>query len=141
MNQTHPSYPTFHFVGEEGGQEKNGLYTVDLVWATKPLNRMEQHNQQRTIMFPLYQKRGAQILDVQLVSTSASTYVDVYYSYYFEGSEPGLPPDGPIAVVIHYSTVGGVEFVPTLWTQNGFDRDRGNWGLKYNQNWSRRRWM
>jgi hypothetical protein len=142
MNGTIPfNRNTYYFVGEQGGQDKNGLYTVDWVAATKPASRTEVHNQQRTIMFPLYQKRGTVILDVQLVSTSASTWVQVNFDYYLEGSPPAIPMDGPIGVVIHYSTVGGVEFPPVLWAQNGFSPDVGNWRLYFITSWSRRRWM
>lgn len=132
---------TFYFIGDEHGAEKNGLLTVTYVMVTKPANRVEIHNQQRTVMFPLYQRRGNITLDVQLVSTSVSTSVRHEHVYYLEGSPPAVPNDSPIGVVIHYSTVGGVEFPPALWKQNGFDANVGTWGLQFVQGWSRRRWM
>ena len=139
MNDTYGGY---YFIGEEGGQERNGLYLTDWVYVTKPASRIEEHNQQRTILVPLYQKRATgYILDVQLVTASVSTFVDVYFDYYIEGHELAIPPDSPFAVVVHFSTVGGVEYQPKLWYKNGFDPNNGNWNIKQIQGWSRRRWM
>lgn len=139
------SYGGYKFIGDEGGQERNGLYIVEWVYVTVPITRVETHNQQRTILVPLYQRRGSppnqRTIDVQLVSTSVSTFVDVTFSYWLEGAAKALPPDGPIAVVVHYSTAGGENFPPDLWTRNGFDPVNGSWNVKYTQSWSRRRWM
>jgi hypothetical protein len=145
----------FYFTGFEGGEERYGLYIVDLVFATMPASRVEILQQQRTCIGVNVIASGTLVKDIQFWTVSASTFVEVHITY---GLDLGLstthPNDGPFGVAIHFATFQGIEYAPIAEIGGGFEYfppgsppphqhggGRGTFGQKFTQSWSRRIWM
>lgn len=111
-----------------------GLIAWDRVYCTLPAARTERHQQSRAVILPARTYSGSNLIDIQLISLSISTWVDVYYTYHL-GFPRTTPADGPAATVIHF-TNGIFALLPF----NGFDVNNGTYGRQFTQSWTRRLW-
>jgi hypothetical protein len=130
----------------ENVEDRAGIRLFEWIGYSKPPNRTERIQQQRPTYIMPIQLLNNQIIDVQLMSWSQSTWMDAIYKYFPISSPPSLPNDGPFGAVIHFAALPGFQAQEFAFGGGGFglphgtSAGAGTYGGQFTQSWARRRW-